>query len=182
MVPFLPRLLRFVTIDNWARKFPHVRRSMATFGVENFPFQVLLDGPPFDTWITLWRQSLILLQVYLSGFRLIWCKLVHFGLMGPPGIGGFLLLASLGLSTTQYIAVDLNHKLLHILISSHLHEWGRSLALVAFLGNADVGESTFALLVANLHILLQPGQHPTIATLCVRLTTLSRSILLASRE
>ena len=102
--------------------------------------------------------------------------------MGPPGVGRFLLLASLGLSTTQYIAVDLNHKLLHILMSSRRHERGGSLASVAFLGNADVGESAFALLVANLHILLQPSQHPAIDTLCVRLTTLSRSIILASRE
>ena len=85
--------------------------------------------------------------------------------MGPPGVGRLLLLASLGLSTTQYITVDLNHKLLHILMSRRLHERGGGLASVAFLGNADVGESAFALLMANLHILLQPSQHSAITTL-----------------
>ena len=106
--------------------------------------------------------------------------MVHFGLMGPPGIGRFLLLASLGLST-QDIAVDLNNDLLNILMRRRLLERGRSLAAVASLGNADIGESAFALLVANLHVLLQSSQHADIDTLRVRLATLSRSIVLASR-
>ena len=79
--------------------------------------------------------------------------------MGPSGIGRFLLLASLGLSTAQYIAVDPNHKLLNILMSWFLLERGGSLAAVAFFGDVDIGESAFALLMANLHILLQTSQH-----------------------
>ena len=106
--------------------------------------------------------------------------MVHFGLMGPPGIGRFLLLASLVGLSTQYVSVDLNHKLLYILVS-RLLERGGSLATVAFLGNVDIGESAFALLVTNLHVLLQSSQHADIDTLRVRLATLSRSIVLASR-